>query len=75
MSVTAQGYFDFSEFRSHSITAGVPPYLEFPFVRLTAYKREPEKCKCLRFAKSFLLSSFRSKAAKLNQSGLVRMKR
>jgi hypothetical protein len=69
----SQFSFDLLEFRRHAITSSLPMDLEGSSACLAADQSKAQEAEGLRFAKPALLSLGRRTAAKLNQSGLVRM--
>src|SRR4051794_33101823 len=64
---------DIPEFRPHAVCPAFTTQHECAAPRLAADMGKSQEGKGLRFAKSALLSSFSRIAAKLQQSGLVRM--
>src|SRR6201993_3362463 len=71
----SQFSFDLLEFRLHAIASAVSMDQERSSARLAADQSKAQEVEGLRFAKPALLSLGRRTAAKLNQSGLVRMQR
>src|SRR5689334_12476010 len=70
-----QHFRDFPKLRSHAIASALPFNLEAAPARFTTYERHPQEIEGFRFAEPAPLAIGRSKATKLNQPGLVRMKR
>ena len=66
---------DILKLLAHAVATGLPLKLEMPATRFSADEREPQKSKGLRFSEPTILSIDRREATKLNQAGLVRVKR
>ena len=69
----SQVLLDFLELHPHAVAAGFPLEREAPAARSSADEGEAQEVEGLRLAKPAPISSFRRKAAELDQAGLVRM--
>ena len=66
---------DFLELRPHAVAAGFSLQREAPAARSSADEREAQEFEGFRFAKAAPSALDRCKAAKLDQAGLIRVKR
>ncbi len=66
---------DFLELRPHAVATGFPLQREAAAARTSADEREPQEFEGFRFAKAAPSALDRCKAAKLDQAGLIRVKR
>src|SRR6202163_637759 len=71
----SQFLFDGFQLRPHAVTPGFTQHEELATTRLAADKSEAQEVEGLRFTQPAPLAIDRGEAAKLNQSGLFRMKR
>jgi hypothetical protein len=71
----SQLLFDGFQLRPHAVLPGFTQHKELAPTRLAAVKSEAQEAEGLRFAQPAPLAIDRREAAKLNQSGLFRMKR
>src|ERR1019366_8822981 len=70
-----QRFLDLPELRTHAVPTCLPPDPEVASSGFIANEHEPQELEGLRFGTSALLAVLGRKAAELNQTGLVRMKR
>jgi hypothetical protein len=73
--LSSQRVFDLSQLGLRAITTGFPPYEEFALTCLAADEGEAQKIKGLRLTQTRSGALVRGKAAKRDQSSLVRMQR
>ena len=75
MHAPSQFPFDGLQLCPHSIPPSLPFDLEFAPTSFAADKDEAQEGEGLRFTETALLAAFRREASKLDQPGLLRMKR